>query len=233
VTTPSGAEQARAKRRRRLQERQAVVFGLLLTSLLLAAVGALLVFTGAVASPFDRGFTTAADDAPYADVKPPCLPPDTRPALPTEIQVTVLNSSDRKGLAGAIAQELTNRGFSFAKVGNIALDPKTKKPVGGDTGRTQIRFGPGGIAQAYTIAAQFEQPAMLLDARPANADGVPDATVTVIVGTDFEDMVPPDKTGIDAAIPLQSPKNCVAIEKLTPIPTLPTPTPTEGDGTQG
>lgn len=208
-------------RGRRLRERQAVVFGLLAAALVLTGVGSLLIYSGAVAAPFDRGFSSAEDDSPYKGVPQPCLPKDTLPVNPADIRnITVLNASGRAGLAKAVSKELINRGFTFATTGNISTTE--------DTGGVFIRFGEGGAAAAYTVGAQFESPRMLLDARaddPAT-DVNEGASLDIVVGSTFAKMRPADSVTLDTQIPLQNPAHCTAIAKIKPLPVLPTPTPT-------
>ena len=85
--------------------------------------------------------------------------------------------------------------------------------------QTQIHFGVTGLAQAYTLAAHYDNPGLVLDTREA-------PTVDLYVGTDFEDVVDPELVGLSSDVPLESRAGCVAIEEITPQP-LPVP-PAEG-----
>lgn len=192
-----------------------MIFGVLILALLATGTVGALILTGTIDSPFDRKFTESAA-SPYADINPPCLPEGTMPAPAGEIQVNVLNTSDRKGLATAIAQELGYRGYSSAEAKNALGNDS-------DQGQTQIRFGSGGMAQGYTVAAQFPTRIILLDDRPAE-----DVSVDVVVGSGFDDLVPvPDGgTVLDMNVPLQNVKGCVAIDKVDPLPMMPQPSPT-------
>ena len=209
---------ARAVRRRRMHERQAVVFGLLIAALAVVGIGALAVYTGAIEAPFDRELSSpeAVDD--LADVKVPCLADGTLPVATGEIQVNVYNASGKDDPLGRLNQDiLTSRGFAVLSTGNAPdLDGDGKSDV---VSRTQIHFGAAGVAQAYTLAAHYENPGLVLDARE-------DATVDLYVGADFENIVDPELVGLSGDVPLESRTGCVPIEEITPRP-LPVP-PAEG-----
>ena len=145
---------ARAVRRRRMHERQAVVFGLLIAALAVVGIGALAVYTGAIEAPFDRELSSpeAVDD--LADVKVPCLADGTLPVATGDIQVNVYNASGKDDPLGRLNQDiLTSRGFAVLSTGNAPdLDGDGKSDV---VSRTQIHFGAAGVAQAYTLAAHY------------------------------------------------------------------------------
>src|SRR5690606_20311169 len=83
---------ARALRRRRKHERQAVIFGSLIAFLALAGLGATAVYTGAMEVSFlERDFTTPEpEDTGPAFAPPPCLAEDTLPVDPATTQIRVL-----------------------------------------------------------------------------------------------------------------------------------------------
>ncbi|MDF9876943.1 LytR C-terminal domain-containing protein [Cellulosimicrobium cellulans] len=209
---------ARAERRRRMHERQAVVFGLLIAALAVVGLGALAVYTGAIDAPFDRPLSSpeAVDD--LADVQVPCLPEGTLPVAAADVQVNVYNASGKDAPLGRLNQDLlTSRGFTVLTTGNAPdLDGDGKSDV---VAQTQIHFGVTGLAQAYTLAAHYDNPGLVLDTREAS-------TVDLYVGTDFEDVVDPELVGLSSDVPLESRAGCVAIEEITPQP-LPVP-PAEG-----
>ena len=78
---------------------------------------------------------------------------------------------------------------------------------------------PHTLAHAYTLAAHYPDPGLVLDARQ-------DATVDLSVGADFEDVVDPELVGLSGEVPLESRPGCVPVEQITPR-ALPVP-PAEG-----
>lgn len=201
---------ARAVRRRRMHERQAVVFGLLIAALAVTGLGALAVYTGAIEAPFDRPFSTPEATDELADVPVPCLPDGTLPVPSGEVHVVVLNASgESEPLAGLNEDVLVERGFVVDAIGNAPdLDGDARPDV---KARTQIHFGAAGLAAAYTLAAHYPEPGLVLDTRE-------DATVTLYVGQDFDDIVDSELVGIAADVPLESREGCVPIEQVTPQP---------------
>jgi hypothetical protein len=211
-------DRARSMRRRRIHERQAVVFGLLIAALAVTGLGALAVYTGAIDAPFSRPFSTPEVVDALADVDVPCLPEGALPAASGDVHVTIVNASGRdEPLAGINQDVLTERGFTVVGTGNAEdLDGDGEPDA---LARTQIHFGAGGIAPAYTLGAHYPEPGYVLDTRQ-------DASVTLYVGADFEDLVDLELIGIAADVPLENPEGCVPADQITPRP-LPVP-PAEG-----
>jgi hypothetical protein len=194
-TGPSDDDAARrrAVRRRHLHERQAVIFGTLISALAAAALLGLGVYVGAIPAPFDVPFKSP----PAADgTMTPCPPEGALPVAYADITVNVYNGTRRTGLAGSTAQELAARGLA---IGQQANDPR-----GRYDGATLIRTGPAGIASAYTVAAIFPGAVVVLDSRG-------DATVDVTLGAAFDAMLPPDQAALDPAVPLAAPADCVPV----------------------
>ncbi len=209
---------ARALRRRRKHERQAVVFGSLIAALALAGLGATAVYTGAMEmSLLDRDFTTPEPDPETVVAAPPCLPADTLPVDPATTQIRVQNGTTRAGLAGRTQTDLQARSFVVIETGNY-------RPVG-VTGTARIRFGEAGIGAAYTLAAHIPEPVLLLDRRA-------DATVDVILGDDYEALVPADEAALALVPtePLANPLGCVPMaDALRTAGPAPSPSPAPGD----
>jgi hypothetical protein len=199
-----------------MHERQAVVFGLLVAFITITGIGALAIYTGAVEPPFDRQFSSPKVDGEIADVKAPCLPEGTLPVPYDDVQVRVFNATGKGGLGAANEQVLKNRGFTIALVGNL------QTPAGKATTQhsTQISFGTAGIAQAYTLAAHYKDPVLVLDDRA-------DATVDLVLGKNFVNLVDEELVTIDPTVPLTNPKDCVAAETITPKPAYVPPAPAE------
>lgn len=215
-------QQQRALRRRHKHERQAVVFGALIAALALAGLGATAVYTGAMDAPFlTRDFTTPSPDAAPEIPKAPCPPADTLPVALPSIQLRVLNSTGTSGLAGTASTTLTAAGFVVLEVGNYPMKV---------TGGSRIQFGEAGLAAAYTLAAYLDNTTPVLDTRQ-------DATVDLILGTEWAGLLDPATVILDPTLPLEPITGCVPLEEAlaTAIPgptATPTPTP-EGEPAAG
>jgi LytR cell envelope-related transcriptional attenuator len=212
MTTRDPARQ-RILRHRHKRERQAVIFGGLIAGLAVSAFLAAAIYSGTITPPFARGFSS---DAPKVaiDSPVPCPPKDTKPLAYKDVQVNVLNATKTSGLAGATATNLTARGFTVLGTGNYP----TAVP---DSAR--IMFGANGLVAAYTVAAQFDKPSLVLDART-------DATVDIAVGDLFTSLLAPDKVTVSPDAPLQAYAGCVPIASITPAPAPTANTNAGGDG---
>lgn len=191
-------ERARELRRRHRHERQAVIFGGLVAAMAVTALGATAVYTGVVDAPFTREFTTIAPETPVPTaVAQPCVPAETLPVPYSEVQVRVLNGTDRAGLAGDTAQELTARGFTVLGTANSPTPLATTATV---------HVGQAGLAHGYTLAAQIEGAMIELDTRE-------DATVDLVLGDEWTEMIDPGVVPLDAAEPLTPVSGCVPLEE--------------------
>ena len=209
----SSPERQRMLRRRRKHERQAVVFGSLVAGLALAALGAAAVYTETISVPFlDRGFATPPPENTGIALPPaPCPPEGTLPVQYNTVQVNVYNGGGRSGLAGETSAALTARGFLVLTAANYPAELATS---------SLITFGEPGLAAAYTLAAHLPQPLLVMDQRA-------DATVDLVVGTEFAQLVEPTSVVIDLAAPLAGVTGCVPLEEArAAAPPAPTPTPT-------
>ena len=205
-------QQQRVLRRRHKHERQAVVFGALIAALALAGLGATAIYTGTMDAPFlARDFTTPSPDAVVEDAEAPCPPVDTLPVALPSIQLRVLNSTGTSGLAGTTSTTLTAAGFVVLEAGNYPM-----KVSGG----ARIQFGEAGLAAAYTLAAYLDTTTLILDTRQ-------DATVDLILGTEWAGPLDPATVVLDPTVPLVPITGCVPLEqaRATAIPG-PTATPT-------
>lgn len=209
------ATDARQVRRRRRRERQAVVFGSLVAGLALAGLGAAAVYTDVVDVPFlERDFAskppTVADPALAS---PPCPREGALPVAYDVVQVRVLNGTDRRGLAGATAQNLGDRGFTVVDSANAPAPYP---------GAALISFGEAGIDAAYTLAAHVPDADLRIDRREG-------AEVDLVLGDTWTQLADPSTVTLDPETPLEPAPGCVPIsEALAAAPTLPaTPSPTE------
>ena len=147
-----------------------------------------------------------------------CVPPDTLPVAAGEIAVTVLNGSDRAGLAGSVGELLTDRGFLIENTGNDPRNPVV----------SLISFGAEGIAQAYTLRAHVPDAQLVLDARQGTS-------IDLTVASSFATLAPLEQVELDPAAPLTPLTGCADVATVTPLSAparLATEAPAEGDGTE-
>ncbi|MFB9377567.1 LytR C-terminal domain-containing protein [Kineococcus gynurae] len=128
-----------ARRRRRRLLRQRIVFAVLVLAVVVAGGIAALVATDRWPNSPEP---SAGPSAPPASCAPVRLP------APAEVSLTVLNGTDRRGLAAAVAGEFGQRGFTVTRVGNAAVAPGPVPAV--------VQYGPGEIAAAQAVAARIE-----------------------------------------------------------------------------
>ena len=88
---------------------------------------------------------------------------------PSTITLSVLNATNRNGLAHSVAKQLKGRGFKIGPIGNDATSGATT---------TQVRYGPKATTAARLV--QFYLPGAKLVATPGNS-----RTVVVAVGSSY------------------------------------------------
>lgn len=104
---------------------------------------------------------------------------ETQPAPPNRVNVQVLNASSMRGEAAMTTLGLEQLGFTqLAEPGNDEAFPKGEADCHG-----QVRYGPNGEAAARTM--RLVDPCLQLV-----EDGRKDATVDLVIGTDFNDVRP-------------------------------------------
>jgi hypothetical protein len=197
VSAPGATDRDRVVRRRHKHERQAVVFGILIAALAVAGLGAVAVWTGGIEGPFSRPFTTKAATPVASAVPPPCPPDGTLPVAYGQVQVQVLNATDRAGLAADTAAALTARGFTILGTGN------SPSPV---VGVARISFGAAGVPAAYTLAAHMQGASLVLDNRQ-------DPSVDLAVGSDWVSLLDPGVIALDPNAPLVGQPGCLPLEQ--------------------
>ena len=196
MTVPT-ADRQRQLRRRHRHERQAVIFGALIAALTLAGLGAVAVYTGAIASPFQRDFTSPSAEPTAAGAIPPCPAEGTLPVPYAEVGVRVFNGTQTPGLAGQTARDLEARGLAITGTDNYPADYP---------GVAQIGFGATGLAAAYTLGAHFEAPEYVLDLRQ-------DASVDLVVGGLYTTPLDPTLVLLDPAAPMTGPTACIPLDQ--------------------
>ena len=120
----------------------------------------------------------------------PCTTATTSAALkPADVSLNVYNSTDRRGLAAAVAKGARERGF---KVKAVANDPKRAngKQV------AQIRFGPEGAESARLVRLHVPKAVLVNDKRKGD-------TVDLVVGAAWKSYgaVPAVSTPVQSGRP--------------------------------
>lgn len=193
----SDLDRARQLRRRHMHERQAVVFGVLLAGLAVAGVGSAALYTGSISLPFlERDFSRTAEPSATAEAVY-CPPEGALPVPADQVPVNVLNGAGRSGLAASTATSLQQRGFAVAGTANAAQTP----------GVGRIISGPNGVAAAYTLRAHLPDAELTLDARQ-------DASVDLVLGGDYAELLPAEQVALDPAAPLVGPEGCIPFVQL-------------------
>lgn len=161
---------AREEYRRRIQQRQTIVFGSVSAVMAVLLLLAMLVWTGIMPFPFNRKFTAAPD--PDAVITP-CLPSGTtEPVDPAKINVNIYNSTTRTGLAGEVGGSFEKLGVSVSNTDNWAGDPIKET--------ARIRTGPTAVAEAYTLAQYIPDSVIQF-----NADQATDS-LDIVLGANWE-----------------------------------------------
>ena len=181
----------REARRQFIRRRQRLVFTIIVSLLIGVLLIAILFFTGNIGRASGRG-TTAQ---PNYGVAVPCAPRNAKIKRYSQISVRVINGTEHPGLARAVREALTSRGFHTTAVGDTASTQILK--------RTEIRFGRSAITEAYTVATQFNDAIMVMDDRD-------DKLLDTVVGSTFNNLN--DQTNADAkeGAPITSIPGCVA-----------------------
>lgn len=206
----------RAKRRRRLQQRQTVIYGFLILGLVVASGFAWLTYTGAIPSPWTRDFTypvTVETSSEFA-----CPPEGAYTIEWSEITANVYNSGSRGGLASSVSGALRPLGVTVPEIGN--WDELL-------TTAGQLQAGPNGIVAAYTLQQLFPDMQVMIDDRE-------DDSVDVILGHLFTSVGSSD--GLVAGTPIEIPAPCAPTEPATdpaPVDETDGTEPAEEDDSQG
>nr|WP_306284525.1 LytR C-terminal domain-containing protein [Schaalia odontolytica] len=174
VSTPNAPRPALTPRQRFLRERQQrqnTTFAVIGIAMIVAAVAAALVFTGIVPVPFGNDFSVKVKYAETGDI--PCPTADAKPVAPSQVTVTVINTTQHQGLASKATDMLSTAGF------------KTEEPANSDTeytGKVRITARADSVDAAYSVARFFPGSHVRL----SDAE---DATVTVELGTFYDDTM--------------------------------------------
>lgn len=198
----------RAERKRRLQQRQTLVYGSLILVLGIVLLIAWLQWSQAIPSPFAREFTT--EDTPQISETVACPAPGDVMMAPGDITATVLNSTPTSGLAGDVADQLRNVGIVVETVGNWDESVLASQGV--------IEVGPAAVVEGYSLQSVLPgMPVMQVDRE--------DTSVTVVIGTQFSGVA--DAAAFQPGSPISIPEVCLtsapATDEAETAATEPTP----------
>ncbi len=186
----------REQYRRRVQQRQTVVFGSITALMAVLLLLAMLVWTGVLPFPFDRNFTAAPDPN---KVVTPCLPADAEPVDLATISANVYNSTSRSGIAAEAASQLSGVGVSVGTTDNWVAQ-SLQEPA-------RIQAGPSGVVAAYTLAQYIPDSVIQF-----NADTTNDV-LTVILGAEWNGLISPEAVAQEnPESTLTSLKGCVPLD---------------------
>lgn len=163
---------ARTEYRRRLQQRQTVVFGTITIVMAVLLLIGTLVWTGIIPLP-GKGFHTLDGGSTSATV--PCPDRNADPTPAQSLTVRVYNSSNRTGLAAQVSSKLAERGVTVTDTTNWNGDPLNSS--------VRLYAGSKGITNAYTLRGFFPDASIELDT--TNSSEV----VDVVLGSDYQEMV--------------------------------------------
>ena len=192
-----------------MRERQALIFGSLITLLFVAGALSAAVYFNLIPAPFDRTITRPSDDPRTLARMQPCPPEGTMPASVDTVTLDILNGAGINGLAARTATDASARGFIVLGTGNAPTSYE---------GDVQLVFGVNGLAAAYTFASHLVDPLLVLDNRD-------DPSVTVVLGKLFAGLKPGDEVTLDPTAPLTGVPGCIPVEDID----LPEPTQTPVD----
>ncbi|MGC5628155.1 LytR C-terminal domain-containing protein [Georgenia sp. Z1344] len=191
------------RRQRAIRQRQTTVIGGLVAVLLLIALVAAAIWAQILPSPFDREFSadpeSGSDGTGTSESAQVCPPPGSTPRPLDEITANVFNATDRGGLAGTTAQQLTATGIVVNQQGNWAGSPLT--------GAVRIIAGAPGVVPAYSVARLFPSAEVTMDDRT-------DESIDIVLGEAYDAMLPPEEvSALDQSQPLAAPEDCQPIEE--------------------
>jgi len=159
--------------------------------IVIAALAAL-VFSGIVSIPFGNSFSVKVKYAEVGDI--PCPTADSKPVAPSQVSVTVINTTQHQGLASKATDMLTTAGF------------QTEEPKNDDieyTGKVRITAGVNGVDNAYSVARFFPGAHVRLTEAT-------DSTVTVELGTFYDDAMSAEDVQrvLKSTDPIEQPAKC-------------------------
>jgi len=182
----------RLRRTRRLRATQLAMFSVLAVALIAIGVYAV----GELREPANEPGVISPKELGPDPVAVECPEPDAVPLEPGEVTVTVLNGTTRGGLAGSTAEQLGERGYEVADVGNTR---SAGAPV-------TIVHGPSGYLAAMSLSAQFttgdQEPVLQL------AEDREGAGVDLLLGNGYRGPAEEDAASAALGKPVPAPEGC-------------------------
>lgn len=158
---------ARADYRRRIQQRQTVIFGTIAAIMAVLLLFALLFWSGIVPFPFDKKFS---EKASTSEIVTPCIAKGAEATELNKITVNVYNSTSISGIAGEASAAFGALGISVGVTENWNGDQSLSESA-------RIQTGAQGINAAYTLAQYIPDSIIQYD------PDMTGETVNVILGT--------------------------------------------------
>ena len=119
-------------------------------------------------------FREPAADEVFARLRGPVAPAaDPSALVPADVTVEVRNGTGRTGLAATTREDLSERGFATADVGDAP-----------DTAATELHHRPGEQGAAELVRSELAGPAVLVE--DASVD--PTVDVVLVLGDDFNGL---------------------------------------------
>ncbi|QCX47368.1 LytR family transcriptional regulator [Arcanobacterium haemolyticum] len=182
----------RAEYRKRIQQRQTVIFGSISAVMAFLLVFGTLIWVGVIPAPFNVGFSSKVE--PTATV--PCPSDNAKPKDLATLTTRIYNSTSVSGQAGAVGQALSSLGVTVTETTNWNGKPLPEA--------TRLIAGKKGIDGAYTLRAYFPGATIHFDAN-TNSD-----VIDVVIGKKFTEthIGPTDEEKSSSMEPI---KNCTSV----------------------
>ena len=188
---------SRTSYRRRLLQRQTVIFGTLSITLAVLMLLCSAWWTGLLPFPYHREFSTSQS---YRKDVIPCIAENT-PSVPNStISVNVYNSTTVTGLAGKVTTALAEQEVTVVNDGANWPGERISYP-------TVIFTSSKAVTQAYSLARMFPEAMIYLDGSLSTE------VLNVVIGEGFEALKPKDQLDkLQPKEPLTSLPKCEPVD---------------------
>lgn len=188
------AARARAHRRKRMQQRQTVIFGSIIAVLLGVALFAGAIWAELIPAPLN--IEVKAPEAERATVADQPCPPEGAVPVPFEdIDVNILNSTQTSGLGARTAEAVREFGANVGSVGNAS---------GLYLGSAKIVTGFDSLAEAYTIADLISEAVIDIDERT-------EEVVDIVIGSSFTSLREAEDLVLVPEEAIPAPEGCIVV----------------------
>ncbi|MBF4992662.1 LytR C-terminal domain-containing protein [Arthrobacter gandavensis] len=159
-------------------------------NIVLGSVAGLLLLVTVVAQGISAGWISLPQPEARPAVETGCPAGPFLNQPPETVTVNVYNTTATPGLAGKVAEALKTRGFSIGVVGNSTVNREGMTAI--------ILSGPSGESGAFTMQQQIPDTQYIQDDRD-------DASVDVVIGSGYSDLVPLEQAQAAAPGPISCP----------------------------